>query len=107
MGLLRMFKKKNMSERVLPVRYKSLSFAERKVVRERYVKEQGGKCMFCGGSLSEKPPQNVLDKKVDWSLFPEGFLKSPVHLQHDHGTGMTEGAVHAYCNAVMWQYEGR
>ena len=34
MGLLRMFKEKNMSERVLPVRYKSLSFAERKVVRD-------------------------------------------------------------------------
>jgi hypothetical protein len=34
-------------------------------------------------------------------------LKSPIHLQHDHDTGLTEGAVHAYCNAVLWQYEGR
>lgn len=28
-------------------------------------------------------------------------------LMVDHKTGMTEGAVHNYCNAVMWQYENR
>ena len=42
-----------------------------------------------------------------WDLFPPNFLKYKVHLQHNHSTGMTEGAVHALCNAVMWQYEGR
>jgi hypothetical protein len=40
-------------------------------------------------------------------LFPPNFLKYPVHLQHNHDTDMTEGAVHARCNAVMWQYHGR
>lgn len=35
------------------------------------------------------------------------LLRYPVHLQHNHDTGMTEGAVHARCNAVMWQYLGR
>lgn len=45
--------------------------------------------------------------EVDWSLFPVGFLNSPIHLQHCHKTDMTEGAVHAMCNAVMWVYEGR
>jgi hypothetical protein len=34
-------------------------------------------------------------------------LLHPVHLQHSHVTGLTEGAVHAFCNAVLWQYEGR
>jgi len=30
-----------------------------------------------------------------------------MHLHHNHETDMTEGAVHAYCNAVLWQYEGK
>jgi hypothetical protein len=38
------------------------------------------------------------------SLFPKNFLKWPVHLHHSHDTGMTIGAVHSYCNAVLWQY---
>ena len=40
-------------------------------------------------------------------LFPAFFLSHPIHLQHNHETNMTEGAVHARCNAVLWQYEGR
>ena len=35
------------------------------------------------------------------------LLDHPIHLQHSHNTGVTEGAVHNYCNAVMWQYDGR
>ena len=35
------------------------------------------------------------------------MLAHPIHLQHNHSTDMTEGAVHAYCNCVLWQYEGR
>ncbi len=50
--------------------------------------------------------EDITDKKINWKLFPENFLKYPIHLQHNHDTGMTEGAVHNYCNAVMWQYEG-
>ena len=49
----------------------------------------------------------ITNKYIDWDLFPENFLKAPIHLQHNHNTGMTEGAVHNYCNAVMWQYEHR
>ena len=45
--------------------------------------------------------------KINWKLFPKFFLVHPIHLQHNHETNMTEGAVHAYCNAVMWQYESR
>lgn len=68
---------------------------------------QMGRCMYCFQPLSGEPSKTVLDKQIDWSLFPNNFLKHPVHLQHDHDTDETEGAVHAYCNAVMWQYEGR
>ena len=91
----------------LPVDYTAISPQQRRLVREQYVKEQEGKCYFCKGSLELPPPSKIIKKKVNWDLFPENFLKYPVHLQHDHDSGMTEGAVHSYCNAVMWQYHGR
>lgn len=43
---------------------------------------------------------------VNMKLFPPNFFKHPVHLHHDHQTGMTIGAVHNHCNAVLWQYYG-
>lgn len=93
----------------LPVDYDSLDWrkGEKREVREQYVEEQNGLCMYCKGKLTDTPPQWIVDKDIDWSLFPKGFLNHPIHLQHNHVTGMTEGAVHAYCNAVLWQYEGR
>ena len=66
-----------------------------------------GRCMYCKESLFNHPSYEVMHKPVRWDLFPENFRKSPIHLQHDHETNMTEGAVHMRCNAVMWQYEGR
>ena len=91
----------------LPVDYTQLTWQERKAVREQYIVDQKGKCLFCQEDLSKKPPKKILNKKINWDLFPPNFLKYPVHLQHSHKTGMTEGAVHSYCNAVMWQYEGK
>lgn len=91
----------------LPVQYEDLDFVEKKRVREEYMHLQHGMCMFCKAPLDFPPPQDITDKKINWSLFPEGFLKFPIHLQHNHDTGLTEGAVHAYCNAVSWQYHGR
>jgi hypothetical protein len=91
----------------LPVDYTKLTGKERRLVREEYIKEQGHMCFYCGKDLGTSPPKGITDKRIDWDLFPPGFLDYPVHLQHNHDTGMTEGAVHAYCNAVMWQYHGR
>jgi len=91
----------------LPVNYYDLNWKERRIVREQYINEQNGKCMYCGQELSSEPPEKIKEKEIDWDLFPKNFLKYPVHLQHNHDTGMTEGAVHALCNAVMWQYEGK
>lgn len=90
-----------------PRDYTKLSWKERKELREEYIRFQDGKCFYCGEDLKKSPPPSVMNKKINWRLFPKNFLRYPVHLQHDHKTGMTEGAVHAYCNAVMWQYEGR
>ena len=91
----------------LPANYKSLSWQEKRRVRNQYVALQGDKCMFCKEDLSGDPPASVTGKVINWKLFPVNFLKYPVHLQHCHKTGLTEGAVHAYCNAVLWQYHGR
>jgi len=73
---------------------------------QEYVKRQKGKCYHCSGPLDQDPPASVLKQKIDWGLFPPHFLRYPVHLHHDHYTGITKGAVHAYCNAVLWQYYG-
>lgn len=91
----------------LPVDYSKLKPIEKTQVRKQYIKEQDGKCIYCGGDLESPPPMDILSIKINWKLFPPGFLNSPIHLQHSHKTGMTEGAVHAYCNAVLWQYEGK
>ena len=89
------------------VPYSKLTSNQRKILREEYIKYQNGKCMWCNNNLTEPPPSGITDQQIDWSLFPPGFLKNPIHLQHNHDTDMTEGAVHAYCNAYLWQYEGR
>lgn len=91
----------------LPVKYSEISSYKRRKVREEYVKLQEGKCFYCGEDLIEEPPYEVLVKPIHLELFPPNFLKYPIHLQHNHDTDFTEGAVHAYCNAVMWEYEGR
>jgi hypothetical protein len=92
---------------VLPLRYSKLTPAQRKAVREQYTLEQNGLCYWCKHPLTETAPKSITDNKINWKLFPPQFLKYPVHLQHDHSTDLTEGAVHAICNAVMWQYHGR
>jgi len=91
----------------LPVNYKKISFQERRKVREEYVRLQDGKCQYCkrnlGIPITEKIKRN---RPINKSLFPKDFFKWPIHLHHDHNTGMTIGAVHNYCNAVLWQYHG-
>jgi hypothetical protein len=91
----------------LPIKYDSLNAVQKRLVREQYAKQQNNLCMFCKHSLSEKPPLNITAKPIHWNLFPKGFLTHPVHLHHCHSTGLTEGAVHSYCNAVLFQYHGK
>ena len=91
----------------LPVDYTKLHYTERKAVRLQYIDKQKGLCYYCGHSLNEEAPKNMKSKDINWNLFPKNFLQYPIHLQHNHKTGMTEGAVHNYCNAIMWQYNGR
>lgn len=90
----------------LPVDYRKLEPSERRAVRVEYIKRQDGKCYHCKSDLRFEPPESVTKKPINKSLFPERFFDWPVHLHHNHKTGMTIGAVHNYCNAVLWQYHG-
>ena len=90
----------------IPVNYDKLTPQQRKQVREQYVSLQGGKCYHCNEPLTSQPAKSVLNKRVVKSVFPPNFFKWPVHLHHCHNTGKTIGAVHCYCNAVLWQYYG-
>lgn len=94
-------------EITLPTQYSKLNAKTRRSVREKYIELQGNKCWYCDKDLDGQPPQEIIDKPIELRFFPKGFLSNPVHLQHDHDTGLTEGAVHAYCNAVLWQYHNR
>lgn len=93
----------------LPVKYSTLNQreGEKAIVRNEYIKLQNGLCYYCNLPLLGNPPKQITDKNINWKLFPPNFLKYPMHLHHNHETDMTEGAVHAYCNAVLWQYEGK
>lgn len=90
----------------LPVNYENTHHTVRRLVREEYIKRQNGKCYHCGEPLNGAPSDDVKNKKVDERLFPPNFFKWPVHLHHCHNTGMTVGAIHCHCNAVLWQYHG-
>lgn len=90
----------------LPINYEKASWRERKEAREAHIIQQRELCQFCKEPLDKGPALWVTDNPIDWSLFPKGFISRPVHLHHDHNTGMTIGAVHAYCNAYLWQYHG-
>lgn len=89
----------------LPVVYDDTPPAERRAIREEYVRLQKGLCWYCKGPLSDKSIHEVAKKKINAWRFPPDFLKWPVHLHHDHNTGLTIGAVHAYCNAVSFDYD--
>jgi hypothetical protein len=81
----------------LPVDYNALTQPERRAVRERYAEVQGGACCHCHAPLDGKPSAEIRSESINLKLFPPNFLKHPV---------MTIGAVHARCNAVLWQYHG-
>ncbi len=91
----------------LPVNYNEINQNTRRQVREEYIDRQEGLCSYCGYPLGECPPNHIMEKEIDYSLFPKTMFDHPIHLHHCHETGMTIGAVHNTCNAVMWQYDGQ
>lgn len=90
----------------LPIDYHNTHWATRRKAREEYAKIQNNKCYHCGNPLDDKPTFEILQKYINKRLFPQDFFKWPIHLHHNHHTGITIGAVHSHCNAVLWQYHG-
>ena len=90
----------------LPVDYDKLKPEERRSVRLQYIELQKGLCYFCKESLEGPPKKEIADKSIHPHLYPKGFFGNPVHLHHNHNTGMTIGAVHSHCNAVLYEYYG-
>ena len=90
----------------LPVKYDDLAINEKRAVRLQYMTEQSMLCKHCEMYLTEEPSYDIMLTNIDWELFPKGFQKHPIHLHHDHKTGLTIGAVHMRCNAYLWQYKG-
>lgn len=89
----------------LPVNYEDITWQVRKLVREEYTKRQDGRCYYCQQLLINPIHKTAMKlKPINKNLFPKGFFQWPVHLHHNHKTGMTIGSVHNYCNAVLWQY---
>jgi hypothetical protein len=90
----------------LPIDYDNAHWTMRKQARDQYCKEQKGNCYHCGENLDGEPSKYIESLNINTSLFPQSFFKWPVHLHHDHKTGLTIGAIHSKCNAVLWQYHG-
>lgn len=90
----------------LPINYSTSSFKVRRMAREQYIVDQEGLCCYCKAPLSGPPEDSVASKRIKERLYPPNFFKHPIHLHHSHVSGMTIGAVHCHCNAVLWEYEG-
>lgn len=96
--------RKTIKPLVLPINYDDAHWAVRKQARIQYIDEQKGKCQHCGNMLNGQPTEDIMCTSINRLLFPKGFFKNPIHLHHDHNTGLTISAIHARCNAVLWQY---
>ncbi len=90
----------------LPINYAKAHHTKRKQARLLYIIEQEGKCCHCNELLSGEPSADVLTKPINMALFPKSMFNYPVHLHHCHKTHMSIGAIHARCNAYLWQYRG-
>jgi|TARA_R110000744_G_scaffold7864_10_gene26918 hypothetical protein len=90
----------------LPRNYDQLTRKERRLTRLEYIRVQEGKCAHCNEPLGDSPTDKVAQAKINEELFPKGFLDNPIHLHHNHDTGLTIGAVHCRCNAYLWEYLG-
>lgn len=90
----------------LPANYDKMSSKARRACREQYIEEQKGLCCYCKAPLTGPPAPEVEKLGVHTELYPTNFFKNPVHLHHNHTTGMTIGATHCHCNAVLFEYHG-
>ena len=67
--------------------YRLLSPYDRRVLREEYMAAQDNCCYFCGEQLDTPVHKIVAEAPINRELFPEGFFRWPVHLDHDFAAG--------------------
>ncbi len=106
---------------ILPIDYNKASRNLQRLAREEYVRRQNGLCCFCNYPLSQETPDSVkkeyplafrehenylyaMGSNRKTGTFPKGMLDHPVHLHHNHETGLTIGAIHVYCNIISFVY---
>lgn len=89
-----------------PAEYLLLNQAQRRAKRNEYVAYQGGLCAHCKAPLSGEPAGRYGSDMINETMFPRGFFGHHIHLHHCHESGFTISAVHARCNAWLWQYRG-
>lgn len=88
----------------LPALYDRITPQQRALAREEYEHRQGGLCPFCLQPLAADPPPVIQRLPLNQKLWGPAFMRHPIHLHHDHRTGLTIGAYHARCNAVLAAY---
>lgn len=88
----------------LPIKYDECDFKTRREARLLYIEQQNGLCWYCKQPLDGKPINKVDKANINMVLFPSKFFEYPIHLHHSRNNGMSLGAVHAKCNAYLWQY---
>lgn len=91
----------------LPINYADANWQQRKQARLEYIKLQKNICWYCRCTLLENAREDVVKIPINKKLFPATMFQYPVHLHHDHDSGLTIGAVHNICNVVLWQYHGK
>lgn len=97
---------RNLAGVALPTNYEKLTQRGRAIVRQAYVEQQDGLCYYCKHRLDQDPPAHIKRLPINWSHFPPNFTQHRIHLHHCHATGLTLGATHALCNAVLAEYHG-
>lgn len=84
----------------LPTKYSSLSGERLAVVKEAYICLQRERCWLCGGNLYELPNHVVDNPNLIGLCSSQLAEQHPLHLHHNHDTGLTLGVAHAECNII-------
>jgi len=84
----------------LPIKYSSLSGERLSAVKEAYTCLQRERCWLCGNNLWDLPKYIVENPKLMGLCGNQLAEHSPLHLHHDHDTGLTLGVTHAECNII-------
>lgn len=94
----------------LPTKYSSLTGERKSAVKEAYICLQRDRCWLCGDDLYD-PPKFLVENPNYMPLCGNQLAEhSPLHLHHDHKTGLTLGVTHAECNilsGITYELEDR